>query len=75
MFGALRPGGTLVAANFAPNLPDIGYMESIMDWKLIYRDEAAMSCIPSLLSEQEVAESHLRRDVYRNVIYLTIRKC
>ena len=32
MFDMLAPGGRLVIANFAPCLPEVGYMETFMAW-------------------------------------------
>jgi SAM-dependent methyltransferase len=55
LLGRLRPGGTLLIANFAPDLPDRGYLEAIMDWHHIYRDEAA-------------CRNHLASDVPRRVV-------
>jgi len=38
----VNPGGLMLIPNFAPQLRARGYMETLMDWTLIYRDEQAM---------------------------------
>ncbi len=73
MFSALKPEGTLLAANFAPSLVDIGYMEAIMNWNLIYRDEPSVASFAALLPAD--AERSIFRDTPANVIYLMVRKC
>ena len=40
MYEMLGAKGKLIISNFAPNNPARGYMESYMDWKLIYREES-----------------------------------
>jgi len=75
MFAALRPTGRLVVANFAPELRDIGYMEAVMDWRLIYRDERAVAGFCDDLPADLIREQTMRRDGGGNVIYLTVRKC
>ncbi|HEY4302915.1 MAG TPA: class I SAM-dependent methyltransferase [Gemmatimonadaceae bacterium] len=75
MFSALRPGGTLVVANFAPELPDIGYMEAIMDWKLIYRNEHAVACFCDKIPAHQIREQRMQRDSSGSVVYLTVQKC
>jgi len=75
MFAALRPGGTLVVANFAPELLDIGYMEAVMDWNLIYRDESGVARFCDGLPVEQIAEQKMERDSAGNVVYLTVRKC
>jgi SAM-dependent methyltransferase len=75
MFAALRPGGTLMVANFAPELLDIGYMEAIMDWQLIYRDESGVAGFCDGLPADQIRERRMDRDSGGNVVYLTIQKC
>lgn len=36
----LAPGGTFLLANFLPGHLGAGWMDAVMDWQLIYRDEA-----------------------------------
>jgi extracellular factor (EF) 3-hydroxypalmitic acid methyl ester biosynthesis protein len=38
----LRPGGEFVLANFLPNHLAVGWMDAVMEWHLIYRDEAEL---------------------------------
>jgi SAM-dependent methyltransferase len=66
MFAALRPGGSLVVANFAPELPDIGYMEAVMDWRLIYRDERGVAGFCDDLPADLIREQRLQRDSGKN---------
>jgi SAM-dependent methyltransferase len=74
LFRSLRPGGRLLIANFAPQLPEIGYMEAAMDWWLIYRDEAAMSVFADALPQSAIASRSIVRDNGGNIVYLTIDK-
>jgi hypothetical protein len=43
--GMLRPSGSFLFGNFAPNRKDEGFMRVFMDWDLIYRDEDGMRSI------------------------------
>ncbi|ULA63383.1 MAG: Class I SAM-dependent methyltransferase [Nitrospira sp.] len=52
MFRMLRPGGRLLVANFRTGIQDAGYMETFMDWSLIYRDEADMRRLCVDISEE-----------------------
>lgn len=75
MWEMLRPGGKLLVANFAPNLRDIGYMETFMAWWLIYRDETEVADFATEIPVLEVAEQSLFRDSCNNVIFLEMVKC
>lgn len=50
----VRPGGLLVATNVHPNNPEIGMMEHLLEWYLIYRDEAHLLSLAPKGSEAEV---------------------
>jgi SAM-dependent methyltransferase len=72
MFRALRPGGRLLVANFAPELTDIALLEAIMDWRLIYRDDAAVTKLASGIPSESIAARSTTRDRFGNVVYLTV---
>jgi extracellular factor (EF) 3-hydroxypalmitic acid methyl ester biosynthesis protein len=74
MLNMVKPGGRVLVANFAPNLVDIGYMETFMAWNLIYRDEQAMQEIAAGLPQDEVASTRLFRESDGNIVYLEITK-
>jgi extracellular factor (EF) 3-hydroxypalmitic acid methyl ester biosynthesis protein len=54
LFGMLRPGGTLLIANFLPSIDDVGYMETYMDWRLLYRTPPAMSALVSDIAPESI---------------------
>jgi SAM-dependent methyltransferase len=72
MFRSLRPGGRLLVANFAPELRDIGLMEAIMEWRLIYRDNAAVTKLADGIPSDDIAARSTTRDRFGNVVYMTI---
>ena len=74
LLGMTRPGGRVLVANFAPNLLDIGYMETYMAWNLIYRDESGMEEIAAGLPAGMVASTRTFRDTHGNVVYLEVTK-
>jgi len=65
----IRPGGLLVATNVHPNHPDIPMMEHLLEWYLIYRDEAHLLSLAPKGTDGEVFAD----DTGVNV-FLTIRK-
>ena len=72
LFSMLAPGGKLVFVNFLPDIRDAGYMEAVMDWWLIYRDEEAMLDILNSLPGAEVASHHQFSDPDRNVSFMEV---
>ena len=68
MLGMLRPKGKLLIANFARNIPDVGYMETFMDWWLIYRDsEEVRKLFPEPLQTSQ--QLRLFTDPGENIIF------
>jgi extracellular factor (EF) 3-hydroxypalmitic acid methyl ester biosynthesis protein len=66
----LEPGGTLVVANFLPECDGRGYMETMMDWHLVYRSETELM---SLFNHALSARLRTFVDPHRNVAYAEYR--
>ncbi len=74
MFSMLKPGGTLLFANFAKDIPDDGYMETFMDWQLRFRDETELEEFWSKLPNCDVTARQTFRGANGNVIYGRLSK-
>jgi hypothetical protein len=74
MFEMLRPRGRLLIANFLPGIPDVGYMESFMDWKLIYRDRGDMIQLADDIPQKWIREIRIVAEEHQNIIFLLLTK-
>ncbi len=74
MFEFLRPGGRLLVANFSPALPGIGYMETFMDWRLIYRTGEEMRELFSDLPAEEIGGVDVFEDEIGAIVYAAVEK-
>src|SRR5262249_8660423 len=74
MFQMLRPRGRLLVANFLPGILDVGYMESFMDWKLIYRDRRDMIRLADDSPQQEILDIRIVAEENQNIIFLLVTK-
>ena len=74
MFQMLRSGGSLIVANFLPGIRDIGYMETFMDWNLIYRTRCEMIDLTADIPESEVKQISLLSEECKNIIFLQLTK-
>jgi extracellular factor (EF) 3-hydroxypalmitic acid methyl ester biosynthesis protein len=68
-FQWVRPGGLLVATNVHPNNPERNFMEHLLDWYLIYRNEAEMEKLAPKNADKQVFADETGVNVF-----LTIRK-
>jgi len=74
LFGMLRPGGTLLTANFLPDIECVGFMEVAMDWWLIYRDENAMMELLAGIPDSAIDSVRQYRDPDNNITFLELRR-
>lgn len=72
LFDSVAPGGTLLLANFLPSIPDIGYMESFMDWHLIYRDDRQMRALADSLPVSRIASIRQFHDPLDAITFLEV---
>jgi hypothetical protein len=74
MWEMTRPGGSMLIPNFLVGVRDRGYMESFMDWHLIYRDHADMQALVDVLPASEVADSRIFDDNDSAITFLLVTK-
>jgi hypothetical protein len=70
----LNPGGQLIVANFMPGIRDIAYMETFMDWNLIYRDRRDMVSLTTDIPESKISDLSLFAEDSRNIIFFRMTK-
>jgi extracellular factor (EF) 3-hydroxypalmitic acid methyl ester biosynthesis protein len=74
LFEALKPGGRLVLTNFLKDTHDIGWGEAMMDWFLIYRDQADIEAFADDIPKDQIARLHNYQCPTRSIGYVSIRK-
>ena len=74
MFDMLRPQGTLLVANFVPDHRDVGYMETFMQWNLIYCTESQLVDVAKAIPASEIAQKRTFFESNGNIIFLELVK-
>jgi len=74
MFTMTKPGGCMLIPNFAPQLRERAYMETFMDWYLIYRDEHDMAQLLSRIDPNYIESYDIYPDPHGSVVYLLVKK-
>jgi hypothetical protein len=74
LFDMTRPGGTLLIPNFKTGARDTGYMESFMDWHLIYRNHDDMRALAASLPADTVAGADVFDDDDDTITFLLVSK-
>ncbi|HEV2294509.1 MAG TPA: class I SAM-dependent methyltransferase [Tepidisphaeraceae bacterium] len=74
MFDMLAPGGRLLVANFAPGMPEVGYMEAFMAWTLTYRTPEEMARLSVDIPGDEWRSHRVFWDASENIVFLDVEK-
>jgi len=74
LFRTLRSGGRLLIANFTPVTHDAAFMETFMDWRLVYRTPEAVRTLASSIAPAEVAGIEQFSDENKHVTYMRVEK-
>ncbi len=64
----------MLIPNFAPQLRDRGYMETFMDWTLIYRDQQDMVRLLAQIEPAQIQNYDVYDDPGGSVVYLLVKK-
>jgi extracellular factor (EF) 3-hydroxypalmitic acid methyl ester biosynthesis protein len=70
LFALLNPGGTLLIANFLPDIWESGYMEAAMDWWLLHRTLPEIGAFLDETPSAQIAKYEVYPDVYEKIGYL-----
>jgi extracellular factor (EF) 3-hydroxypalmitic acid methyl ester biosynthesis protein len=70
----VHPGGQLLIPNFTPQVRDRGYMETFMDWILVYRDKPDMVRLMDRIDPTQVRSYDVYADPSGSVVYLLLTK-
>lgn len=74
IFDMLRPGGRLLIGQFAPDLEGIGYLESFLNWEMVYRNETEVDTLTKDIPQANIAHKNIFRDEYQNAVFLELIK-
>lgn len=74
LWAGLNPGGQMLLTNFLHGSKDRGWMEALMDWFLIYRDEEEIHAFANSIPAQEIQRKHAYLCPTGSIGYLSLRK-
>jgi extracellular factor (EF) 3-hydroxypalmitic acid methyl ester biosynthesis protein len=74
MFDLVKPGGRVWIANFLPDIADVGFMEAVMDWWLVYRTPEQMRAFAAGLPPEQVCGVRAFTETEDNVVFLEVQK-
>jgi extracellular factor (EF) 3-hydroxypalmitic acid methyl ester biosynthesis protein len=72
LFRTLGSGGRLLIANFTPATHDAAFMETFMDWHLIYRTPEAVRSLAAAIDPEDIAAIEQFSDENQHVTYMRV---
>lgn len=74
LFDRLNPGGTLLLTNFVNDIEGVGYMETFMDWNLVYRDRIGMMKMSARIPNRQIGQVTVFSENNDNVLFIAIER-
>ena len=74
LFELLADDGRLLITNFLPRIQAVGYMESFMDWHLVYRNELEMMDIITPIPRNRIERIEMFVEKQENIVFMQIQK-
>ncbi len=74
MFDMLRSGGKLLVPNVVPDHPQVDYLETFMQWHLIYRGESQLEDVAKDIPTSHIANKRIFLEDNGNIIFLELTK-
>jgi extracellular factor (EF) 3-hydroxypalmitic acid methyl ester biosynthesis protein len=72
MYEMLRPGGKLIIANFVPDHREVGYMETFLQWHLIYRTKHQLEDVVAEIEPSRIASQQTFLEENGNILFLEL---
>ncbi|MFR0690055.1 hypothetical protein ACLUTX_11705 [Enterobacterales bacterium AE_CKDN230030158-1A_HGKHYDSX7] len=74
LFARLLPGGRLLMGNFLPGVPDIAYLEGLLDWHPHYRSDAALLDLLLGIPYNDIGGARVFHDLGNCVAFLEVSR-
>jgi len=74
LFGMVNPGGRLLIANVTPAFAQASYIETYLDWWLIYRSEKQLAEVAEGIADHETKHRRTFQDGEGNIAFLEVVK-
>lgn len=74
LFARLLPGGRLLLSNFLPGIPDIAYLEGLLDWEPHYRSDAELIDLLQGITHKDISHTRIFHDLGNCVSFLEVTR-
>ncbi|MGE9764132.1 class I SAM-dependent methyltransferase [Pseudomonas sp. PDM20] len=74
LFARLLPGGRLLMGNFLPGVPDIAYLEGLLDWRPHYRSDACLLDLLLGIPYNDIGSARVFHDMGNCVAFLEVTR-